>query len=171
MKIAFGEITTGKTRYEVRDRDCCFIPEISVGKPLEADFSLQRRDDQTITLAGQICVGMTCICDRCGAYFDHDLKTDYYYIFKQGDDDSLLMQEVECNEEDCHTVYLKEPIIDVLEVLREQVLLAVPERKVCDEGCRGMCWQCGVDLNHETCHCLAENSDSPFAVLKQLKKH
>ncbi len=171
MKVTFAEITTGKTRYEVRDPDCGFIPEVSVSKPLEADFSLQRRDDQTITLAGQLRIGVIYICDRCGDSYDHDMKTDYYYIFKKGDDDSLLMQEVECNEEDCHTVYLEEPVIDVLEVLREQILLAAPARKVCSKSCRGMCPQCGVNLNHEICHCSAEKTGSPFAVLKQLKKH
>ncbi len=171
MKLTLAEISSGETRYEVRDPSWCSISELTLGSPLEAEFTLQRRDDQTVILTGQVRVDVKFACDRCGDEYLHHLKTEYYYIFKQGEDDYLRLQEVECNEADCHTVYLKEPVINVSEVLKEQVLLTVPERRVCRESCKGMCPKCGVDLNNEICNCSAENPDSPFAVLKQLKKH
>ena len=44
-------------------------------------------------------------------------------------------------------------IIDLSDDIREDILLAVPDRFKCSEKCRGLCPGCGADLNEETCHC------------------
>ena len=76
----------------------------------------------------------------------------------------------ECRWEDYNRLYLKEPVIDVGELLREQVYLSMPARILCRESCRGLCQICGADLNHERCDCEKRDGDSPFAVLRRLKK-
>jgi hypothetical protein len=37
--------------------------------------------------------------------------------------------------------------------LREQVLLALPMKVICRSDCRGLCPNCGANLNHEECRC------------------
>ncbi len=39
------------------------------------------------------------------------------------------------------------------DVLREQVLLALPLKITCREECKGLCPQCGKNLNQEQCSC------------------
>jgi len=39
------------------------------------------------------------------------------------------------------------------DVLREQVLLAVPLKAVCNDACKGLCPRCGKNLNVEACTC------------------
>jgi len=53
-------------------------------------------------------------------------------------------------------------------ILHEQVLLATPIQTLCRPDCRGLCSQCGQNLNEGTCHC-SENVDDPrLASLKTL---
>ncbi len=171
MKLAFENIPLTKTHYQEMDPKWFHISELTFNGPLKAKLTLQRKNDQTVFLTGIVNVDVKFECDRCGEDFLYQLNTEYYYIFKQGEDNHLSLKEVECSVDDCHTVYLKEPVIDVSDVLREQILLAIPERRICNDECKGICLYCGIELNKETCKCSGDSPHSPFAVLKQLKKH
>jgi uncharacterized metal-binding protein YceD (DUF177 family) len=58
--------------------------------------------------------------------------------------------------------------IDLEPLLREQFVLAVPYAPLCRDDCKGLCPQCGIDLNSGTCSCEAP-IDPRLAVLKGLK--
>jgi uncharacterized protein len=60
--------------------------------------------------------------------------------------------------------------IDVSPMLRERMLLALPTLPLCREGCRGLCAQCGRDLNAGPCGCGAAAGDPRLAVLRTLKR-
>ena len=45
--------------------------------------------------------------------------------------------------------------VEVSPLLREQLLLALPTRPLCQDECRGLCSQCGVNLNLKSCSCSA----------------
>jgi uncharacterized protein len=53
--------------------------------------------------------------------------------------------------------------------IREQLLLRVPGFVVCSEDCRGLCVQCGTDLNTAACECVPEPRESPWGALKNIK--
>jgi uncharacterized protein len=59
--------------------------------------------------------------------------------------------------------------IDVDEIVREQILLSVPDRALCDENCRGICLMCGTNLNAGSCECKSSEVDPRWAALKNLK--
>ena len=44
-------------------------------------------------------------------------------------------------------------IVDITDDIREEILLAVPDRFKCSEDCKGLCPGCGADLNTESCRC------------------
>jgi len=54
--------------------------------------------------------------------------------------------------------------------LHEQVLLTIPIQTLCRSDCRGLCSQCGQNLNEGTCHCSDEADDPRLAALKALLK-
>ena len=60
--------------------------------------------------------------------------------------------------------------IDVSPMLRERMLLALPTLPLCREDCRGLCAQCGSDLNAGPCGCPRAAGDPRFAVLRNLKR-
>jgi uncharacterized protein len=60
--------------------------------------------------------------------------------------------------------------LDLAPMLREQLILASPMHPLCVEECRGLCAQCGKNLNEGPCHCAAEPTGSPFQVLRGMKE-
>ena len=56
------------------------------------------------------------------------------------------------------------------DVLREQVLLALPLKSTCREDCKGLCPQCGKNLNQEPCSCSEPAEDPRWAVLKDIRE-
>ncbi len=59
-------------------------------------------------------------------------------------------------------------VIDLEPIVREQAILALPMNALCREDCKGLCAQCGQNLNEKACACEAKSEDSPLA--RQLKK-
>ena len=59
-------------------------------------------------------------------------------------------------------------ILDLTEVVRQGLLLAVPMSPVCNPQCRGLCPSCGTDLNECPCECQPEVSDPRLASLREL---
>ena len=57
-------------------------------------------------------------------------------------------------------------MVDLDRQIADAVTLALPYAAVCDAACRGLCAQCGVDLNQETCTCESP-PDSRWAGLAQ----
>ncbi|HWR43220.1 DUF177 domain-containing protein [Sporomusa sp.] len=58
--------------------------------------------------------------------------------------------------------------IDITDLIRENILLAEPIKPVCSESCRGLCPECGVNLNINTCGCNSIKTDPRLAVLEKL---
>ena len=59
-------------------------------------------------------------------------------------------------------------ILNLTAALREHVLLDLPMRPLCKPDCRGLCVECGKNLNEETCDCVKETIDPRLAGLKDL---
>jgi uncharacterized protein len=56
------------------------------------------------------------------------------------------------------------------DVLREQVLLALPLKAICREECRGLCPHCGQNLNQEQCTCAESSEDPRWSALKDIRE-
>lgn len=67
-------------------------------------------------------------------------------------------------------------LVDMTEPIRQEIILNLPSRVLCKPDCKGLCSNCGTNLNETTCDCdklqFSENitPDNPFEVLKNLKK-
>jgi len=78
-------------------------------------------------------------------------------------------EEKELSEDELDLVFYDEPILPFEEIVREQVLIALPMKPLCREDCRGLCPQCGKELNAGSCACEHETGDPRFAALKNLR--
>ena len=97
-------------------------------------------------------------CVRCLTDFEHEFDwsfTELYAFDKRSETESGLIIP-----EDAH--------LDLADLLREYALLEIPINTVCKPDCKGLCPQCGQNLNEKDCGHRPEQSDSPFAVLKDL---
>jgi uncharacterized protein len=79
-------------------------------------------------------------------------------------------EEREVEEDDLETSYYRDDQVDLSELLREQFYLALPMKPLCRDDCKGLCAQCGTNLNTGTCDCHPAWDDPRLAPLKQLKR-
>jgi len=171
MLIRFNEVSALGSRYEIREVDGLNTSQDFVVKgPVDARCALKRKGDHKVEVQGHLQATLTLTCDRCLSVYDWEVDTEVQILFEVETEASRHLKDLEYNIPDLDTVSLEEPIIDLDDVLRQQLYLALPMKSLCTEHCRGICSQCGANLNHAECGCADENKESPFAVLAQLKK-
>lgn len=82
--------------------------------------------------------------------------------------DVLFTESEDADDAGVYVISERTQVIDLREMVREEVLLAVPAYVVCREDCRGLCAQCGKELNLGPCDC-APAVDPRWAALDALK--
>lgn len=135
--------------------------------PLKADIEIYRVGDRHL-LKGTIGGRVIARCDRCLEPFGRDSHAHFETFFtsplhEPGHD------EMELGEEDMEVDFVRGEEIDLREILREQIYLSLPFKLICHPDCRGLCPQCGANLNAEQCQCPQELGHPGFAKLKNLK--
>ena len=76
--------------------------------------------------------------------------------------------EVEIEDDDLTTAYYQDDQIDLGQLVLEQFYLAVPMKPLCRESCRGLCPECGTNLNTGSCSCVREWVDPRLESLRTL---
>lgn len=78
---------------------------------------------------------------------------------------------VDVAEDDMDTLPLSEgDTVDLTDLLTKDIISSLPMQALCSEDCRGLCQECGANLNRETCDCDKEQVDIRFTALKDLFK-
>jgi len=111
-------------------------------------------------------------CSRCLKDFATTLAGEFELTYTKevpGLMDVLDEQEIELKFEEIGLLYFKGEEIHLHQGIQEQVVMAFPLQPLCHENCKGLCLQCGTDLNRGDCGCARGSGANPFAVLKNLK--
>jgi len=114
-------------------------------------------------------VALRLVCDRCLVEYAFAVDVAFHLILEVPGEGSWQVREMECSATDLDTVQLARPVADLNEILRQQLFLSLPGKYLCCSDCRGLCSNCGADLNTTGCTCEQEAVNSPFAVLASLK--
>lgn len=108
-------------------------------------------------------------CSRCAepAELHMDEPFEHHFVgpgqLEAGEDESGFDVDPDISEHDGVEVVLDELVI-------EHALLALPPVPLCDESCKGLCPQCGTNLNRATCSCQPQSDANPaWAALKGFK--
>ncbi len=107
-------------------------------------------------------------CDRCLKPVELPVNADFTLEYIS-DLDYQTARAVELTEDEMSVSVFDGEAIDVDEIVKEQILLAVPTRMLCREDCKGICPECGTDRNTGECNCVTKEIDPRWAVLKNLK--
>jgi uncharacterized protein len=143
---------------------------VDQGSPLHATGSAEMLDgaDGELRIQGRLTVEMTAQCDRClgRARFPLDQSFDLFYhpVAEIARD-----EEVAIDEGETEIGFYEGDGIQLEDVLREQVLLALPMQHVCSEACKGICPVCGRNRNESECDCRGESSDDRWGALRKLE--
>ena len=76
--------------------------------------------------------------------------------------------EREVEEDDLTTAFYKDERLDLGELMHEQFVLALPMKPLCSDSCKGLCPQCGTNLNKASCDCSPPWKDPRLAALQAL---
>ena len=142
---------------------------VEQNSPLRAagTAELLEHSDGEVRICGNYCVELRAQCDRClgDARFPLDGSFDLYYrpvsaIARQ--------EEVEIHEGDTEIGFYEGGGLELEDILREQVLLALPMQRVCSLVCKGICPVCGGNRNETACDCRATNAGNRWESLRKL---
>jgi uncharacterized protein len=142
--------------------------EIKQVEPLEVNATAELLDGQ-IRIAGEIKTKVELVCARClEAVVDEvDRSFDLFYSpLPKG----VKPEEARLKDDDVEIGFFEGEGLFLADVLREQVLLALPMKVICRSDCRGLCPNCGANLNHEECRCETHATDPRLAPLARLKQ-
>jgi len=134
--------------------------------PVHLDLDADRRGEQ-ITFRGTVRVEGEGECGRCLAPFLFALEPEILVLAdRRGSDDP---RDEAALEEEGSVLYHDGLELDLTGPLREAIILEVPVVQVCRPDCRGLCPQCGQDLNVGPCSCVPPRGDPRWEALKGLK--
>ena len=138
--------------------------------PLRAQGSaeLLAHTDGEVRIRGTYTVEMRSQCDRClgNAAFPLDAGFDLFYRPVSA---IAREEEVEIDEGEAEIGFYEGGGLDLEDILREQVLLALPMQRVCSEVCKGICPVCGKNRNETACDCRVESFDDRWGALRKLE--
>ena len=132
--------------------------------PLGAPLILRGKAENIsgeIFVTGQLIAGLTLECSRCGAAFSYKLTLPFQEIYSSQD-----MPPDESGEQDKHS--FSGAGIDLTPEALRALFAEMPMKPLCREDCRGLCSQCGVDLNLEQCSCTALELDPRWEKLRDI---
>ena len=151
--------------------DLSFPDNWQLAEPLRAEgFAelLDRKDTRTIHVSGRIEGRLGNACARCLEPITTKIedKLDLYFYPMA---EIARSEEKAISSDDVDIGFYEEPGLPLAEAVREQVSLWLPVRELCREDCKGLCPQCGANLNEERCDCQEELADSRWDALRDLK--
>ena len=124
-----------------------------------------------VELSGQIQVEVEIPCSRCLTASIYALTGEFHQSFVEelpnvsGEDG----EELELTAEEMGLELLDGDVIDLDDEVQQQVVLLLPTHPLCDESCKGLCAECGANLNEEPCQCADKKVSMHFAALKDFK--
>ena len=161
-ELALRRITVDKTYSagEFDDRGSTFRQTAPLH--LQAVAELVNSD---IRISGHLDTQIHTECDRCIAQMELAISQDFDLFYRPV---SAISHEGESRVSggELDVGFYPGEGVELEEVIREQVFLALPMKKVCRPGCRGLCPVCGSNLNVAACECQQQPpTGSPFADL------
>ena len=105
-------------------------------------------------------------CGRCLKSYSFALKKNFTFVLTP---DPLSRKSGELSQDEMGLSFYASKEINLFPFIREQVLLALPTRPLCEQGCRGLCAGCGGDLNLELCRCAVSPGDPRMSLFRTLK--
>ena len=127
------------------------------------------RFGKSVLVNGSIQISVSMRCSRCLGDFSYPLDIEFKEEYSPSEE---LDQEGEheLTGSELNLGFYTNDEIDTGELVKEQVLLAVPMKPLCNRECRGICPGCGINLNEGACNCSTENVDPRLAPLKRFMK-
>jgi uncharacterized protein len=142
-------------------------PEYRVAAPVELVMDVAKLGTDAFEVTGWVKSRLELACSRCLEPFEIpvDASFELRYVPQS---ENAGEDEREIEEDDLTTAFYKDGVLDIGDLVREQVQLVLPMKPLCSDACRGLCPECGTNLNRSECGCAPAWEDPRLAPLKSL---
>ncbi len=179
MRLSLTQIGEDGCQIE-RDLDMDWLSQVLTGK-LTSDFRVvgehrvrinAQRMGLDVYLSAECVLRLQTECSACMQDFELEVPAVFSLTLKpRPQSGQASPDDVELSREDLEECFYEGDVIDLTEILREQIILALPMYPRCSPDCKGLCPVCGIDLNQKACDCRRDEVDSRLVVLKTLTKN
>jgi uncharacterized protein len=138
---------------------------------IKGSFKVKRFGTKVV-VEGSIKTELELECSRCLSTFCYPLTINFVselypledFIFRSSEPVELRKNEMEME-------FYSKGILDIEEVMSTNIILNIPTYPLCKENCKGICPDCGKNLNYEECTCKKEKTikDERWRALESLK--
>ncbi len=122
-----------------------------------------------IRITGDLSARVEIACARCLETIVRNISRKFDLLYRPRGSDAGR-EEISVTAAEAEIGYYEGEGLLLEDVLREQVLLALPLRAICREDCKGLCSQCGQNLNQAQCNCAEANEDPRWSALKEIRE-
>ncbi len=168
MKLDLSEIAQHVGMHATQEIDePCFAndEEIECVSPVKGKIDLTNAGTLLI-IRGTVTTDVRVPCGRClnDVVLPVETEIDEQFDLVPLGDSIFAVPE----EEDKDFGLINNNVLDLGELIRQNLLVAIPISPLCTQECKGLCPTCGQNLNTEQCACPEEAPESPFQVLAGL---
>jgi len=163
LKSAAGD----SREYDVHEDITGIDNDLDVTQPLVGKVKFIRTASG-ILVTGRFATVVRTSCRRCWKLVDVPIEIDLEEEFRPSVDILTGAVMAPREGEDAATRIDGHHILDVAEVVRQSLWLAMPVSSLCSPHCRGLCPHCGANLNEGPCGCQHEEGDPRLAALREL---
>ena len=122
-----------------------------------------------IRVRGRLKVQMESDCDRCLEPARFPIESDFDLFYRPATPPRHAAVEVEIDEGEAEIAFYERGGIELVDILREYILLSMPMQRTCREDCQGICPMCGQNRNLVNCGCEAKPADDRWSALKKIQ--
>ena len=135
--------------------------DLRPASPLEVRLEAQQAGPDVV-VRGDVRGTFDQECRRCLEPVEVEVDEEIGRLYRAG-------EVVEAEESEDVLPLPQDADLDLSGAVREQVMVAVPRYVQCRAACKGLCPQCGTDLNESECDCTTDEMDERWAPLRQLQ--
>lgn len=170
MQLDLSQIRSGREHIERIYQPSAFEAaagdDFRVTTPVALSFDIDK-DKAQFRLRGGVTTVLELTCSRCLEPFSWPVEADFDLLYLP-QIENTGEGELEIEADDLATAYYRDDTIDLRQLLVEQFQLALPMKPLCSNACRGLCPECGTNLNRDTCDCEPTWQDPRLAGLRDL---
>ena len=169
MRIELASLENGKRSFAHRYSPGELVladDRVSILEPPAVSGEIRQKGER-LRVTGKVLGRIQLECDRCLKPIEVavDSKFEVEYVTAE---DYQAQQALELTEADLNLSVFDGDGLEIDELVKEELLLAVPDHVICKEDCKGMCAVCGVDRNSIDCACETHEVDPRWSGLKEL---
>jgi uncharacterized protein len=131
--------------------------EIKITKPVKVNGELRVIED-IIELDVHVNTELEMLCSRCLSSFSYPIDVQMEEKFTnnvdQGENEDIILLEGD--------------VFDVAEVIINNIISTLPIKRLCNKDCKGLCQNCGTNLNVNKCNCSIGDVDIRMTKLMDL---